>query len=559
MSSVGDVIAEQLAAYDTEHFFLLTGADNEFFISLCDRGIRPVLARSERAAAYMADAYARLTRRASFVYGQFGPGAAVALSGLVDAKFAHSPVVALTSDIATTHRYLGAYQELDQVALFRSFVKWAGRLERADRAAEMVRHAVREAITGCPGPAYLGVPRDVMVQTGVSIDDVRVVEATSLTIPPYRPRPDSLSIEAAARVLESANRPVILAGTGTIISGAWTSLGHLAEAHDLPVVTSVGGKGSMAESHSLCHGVVGRYSRRSANVLLQEADVVLAVGTRLGDMTTDRGRLLTSNTRVVQLDIDPSSVGLNLQVEVGLIGDARQGLIDLETALSSSFRNSEWAAQALSAKDRWLNQRRAFENELPNSPVSPVSVMAAMRNELSEHDLVVTDTGYMTAWTSALYDARTPGNTHLHAAGSLGWAVPASLGAQLAAPGKRVVAVTGDGGIGYHLADLETAARLGLPVVFIVLNNGTLAFEYQVQSRLIGRVEPLLNDFRDTNYAEVARALGVGALRVSDSADLAPSLRRALDAGGPMLLDVLTDRDASAPVTNYEHLEERKL
>jgi acetolactate synthase-1/2/3 large subunit len=276
-------------------------------------------------------------------------------------------------------------------------------------------------------------------------------------------------------------------------------------------------------------------------------------------MTTDRGRAISPSARVVQLDIEAGVGGRNMRPDVVLVGDAALALADLQDALDPGFRSPAWAAEASAVTTDWLDRRAEVEAEAQTKPISPVSVVAALRESLGESDLVVTDTGYMSAWTSTLYDVRTPGLTHLRTAGSLGWATPASLGAQLAAPDRRVVAVTGDGGIGYHISEIETAVRLGLPVVFVCMNNGGLAFEYQVQDRILGDVEPRLVNFGDVDYAAVARGFGARAERIEAPSELLPAMQRALADGGPVLLEVMTDRDAVAPVTNYDHLQERAL
>ena len=200
-----------------------------------------------------------------------------------------------------------------------------------------------------------------------------------------------------------------------------------------------------------------------------------------------------------------------------------------------------------------------MEARTGSAGLAPAAVVAALREVLGPTDLVVADTGHMAAWTAALYDVQQSGVQHIRTAGSLGWALPASLGAQLARPLDRVACVTGDGGIGYHLADIETAVRRKLPVVFVLMNNGTLGFEYQVQRKRLGRVDPSFIDFGAVDYAGVARACGAGGRRVTERADLVPALREALADGGPFLLDVDIDRAANAPVTNFEDLEEREL
>lgn len=560
--TVGDAIAEMLAASGTRHFFLVTGADNPFLLALADRGIKPVLARSERAAAFMADAYARLTGAPAYVYGQFGPGAAVVLSGLIDALFAKTPVIALVSDVKATVQHRFAYQELDQMAMFRPAVKWGARVERAERLPDLLRTAIREAVSGCPGPTYLGLPSDLLVQP---LD--RPPGELFLDPPAHlAAAPAAGAVEAIATEFERAVRPVVLAGTGVVSSRAFHALRALAETFGLPVVTSVGGKGAIAETHRLAFGVAGRYSRWGANAVLGRADLVLALGSRLNDMATDDGRLLADDARLVHVDVDPSALGRAQAEAVSVVGDAAATLDAVREAAGShaaAYRNrwAEWRTYCERLRDEWLLARTRLEEELRGtSPVSPVSVVAGLREVLDPDDVVVADTGYMAAWTSALYDIRVAGLRHLRTAGSLGWALPAAIGAQLALPdGRRVVAVTGDGGIGYHLAELETAFRLDLPIVVVLMNNGTLAFERHSQARLLGRVVDELVNFADVDYAAAAIALGAHGERVDTESELVPALRRALAAGRAALLDVRVEAGAEAPVTKFERLGPRPL
>lgn len=553
---VGDLAADLVRAYGADHFFLLTGGDNAFLLSLRDRGIEVVLARSERSAAFMADAYARLTGKPTFVYGQFGPGALVVLSGLVDALYAKSPVVVLASDTKTDVRHRFAYQELDQTTLFGAVAKWAARLERGDRLPDMLRTAVREAVSGSPGPTYLGLPNDLLLEQAPEID--LYADPSCMLAPAHRVRPSANAVDRLAEAFRQARRPVLLCGTGVIIGRAWDEATRFAETHSIPVVTSLGGKGSIAETHHLAHGVVGRYSRRSANEIVQQADLVLVVGSRLNDMTTDRGKLLTGHPLLAHVDIDASALGRTQSEEISAVGDATSTFNDLVDALDGGPTFDDWAAQAAALTRDWLRQRERIESE-QSATLSPLHVVAALREVLGPDDIVVSDTGYSAAWTGALYDVRQPGPRHLRTAGSLGWSLPASLGAQLAVPGSRVVCVIGDGGIGYHLAEIETAVRLRLPVVIVLLNNGTLAFEYHVQSRILGTVDPSLIDFSAADYAGVARSLGAFATSVTETSQLAGALQTALESNQPALLDVRVTREAEAPVTNYDHLRTRSL
>jgi acetolactate synthase-1/2/3 large subunit len=557
-ATVGSVAADLFVSHGVEHLFLLTGGDNDFLLKLRDRGVDVVLARSERSSAFMADAYARLTGKPSFVYGQFGPGAMVVLSGLIDALYGKSPVVAFASETNRGVVQRFAYQELDQVALYRPVVKWGTRVERADRLPDLFRTAIREAVTGVPGPTYLGVPTDLLLESTPAPVDLSADPAT-LQAPAYQVRPAPGEVERIAEALAVAKRPVLVAGTGTIVGRAWNEVTALAEALSLPVVTTAGGKGAIAETHRLAHGVTGRYSRVSANEIVRRADFLLVVGSRLNDMTTNREQTIRPGARVAHVDVDPGALGRAYRADQAVLGDAALTLADLTAALDGHPGWSDWADEAAAVTDAWRERRAAVEARATGGPLAPASVIGALREALGPSDVVVADTGHMAAWTAALYDVRAPGLQHVRTAGSLGWALPAALGAQLARPDDRIVCVTGDGGIGYHIADIETAVRRGLPVVFVLMNNGTLGFEYQVQRKRLGRVDPSFIDFAPVDHAAIARACGAGGRRVTTQEELLPALHEALADGRPYLLDVAIDRGAAAPVTNFEDIEEREL
>jgi acetolactate synthase-1/2/3 large subunit len=544
-------------AYEVEKLFLLTGGDNAFLFELRDRGVDLVLARSERASAFMADAYARVTQRPSFVYGQFGPGAMVVASGLIDATYGRSPVVAVASETSLAVRERYAYQELDQVALFRPLVNWAGRVDKADRLPDLFRTAVREAVTGSTGPSYLGIPTDLLLAPADNLADV-YAEPSCLRMGAHPVVPAPNDLEQVVAGLAKAERPVLLAGGGVVSAAAWNEVTALAEELSLPVVTTVAGKGSIAESHKHAHGVAGRYSRVSANTIVRRADLVLAVGTRLNDMTTDRGRAFQARPRLLHIDSDPRVLGRTEREHFGMVGDARLALQGLREASSSLRGWPDWAAEASAITTAWREQRAAAEQASPAEGFAPAAVVAALRKILGPTDLVVADTGHMAAWTAALYDVEA-GVNHLRTAGSLGWAVPAALGTQLGRPRDRVACVTGDGGIGYHLAELETAVRRDLPVVVVLMNNGTLGFEYQVQRKRLGRVDPSFIDFAEVDYGAIARDCGGYGATVRPGDDLEAGLHAAFNAGTPALVDIRIDRAANAPVTNFEDMEERSL
>jgi acetolactate synthase I/II/III large subunit len=562
LGSVAQAIAQTLKAYDTKHFFLLTGGDQDLWIALRDADIEMVLARSERSAAYMADAYARLTNKPAFTYGQFGPGAAVLVGGMVDPYWAGVPVVAITSSSNTATRYKSEYQELNQQALFQAITKMNVELPRPDRAAEILRSAIRAAVTGNPGPVHIDVPMDMF---GADAGDPLIYAEPQFTqYPATRPLPDQHSIEKACKLLIEADRPVVVAGSGVVFSGAWDELTRLSETLRLPVATSMGGKGSIAETHPNALGVVGRYSRKSANEIVSEADVVLAIGCTLGGLATDTFKIPTGEAKVVHIDIDPTVLGTAYREEVSIEADAKVALASMLDYLASE--QEELASSGNSGLERAQSRTEAWREAYAEAAtksrpgaIAPHAVFQSLQEVLQPQDVMVADTGYMGAWAGALYEQEVPGSYFIRTGGSLGWALPAALGAQVARPQNRVVSIIGDGGIGYHIGDMETAKRLSLPVVIVILNNRSLAFEYHIQKYLFDTEVGIVNDFYDTNYADVARDFGWFGRRVEESDEVTGVLREGLDSGEPAVVEVMIDKEARAPVTYYEPVVDRAV
>jgi acetolactate synthase-1/2/3 large subunit len=317
----------------------------------------------------------------------------------------------------------------------------------------------------------------------------------------------------------------------------------------------MGGKPAIASDHANFVGIIGRYSSIAANSLVENADCVLALGTRLGGLATNGWRLPAPDATVLQIDQDPTAFINPYYPEVGVVADLRQALSALTAATDSETnkhnRGGTWLAHGQAMAAQWREELHAQTLAVHDAtPLSPLTVLAALRPYARDCTLVA-DTGYMAAWTGALFPVERP-NAFFRAAGSLGWALPASLGVQLARP-EKVVCVSGDGGLGYHLADIETAVRYRLPVVILVLNNDCLAFEYHEQKyRWNGDVIAQANDFTRVDYARVAEALGASARRVETREALVDALAVAMQASGPYLIDIAIDREAYPPVTNFE-------
>jgi acetolactate synthase-1/2/3 large subunit len=494
MSTVSEIVAEELKGLGVEHFFLFTGGDHELWVAFEEHGIQQVLARSEDAAVYMADAYARVSHHPGFVYGQYGPGAGNVAGSLPEPLWAGSPVVAMASAMRRHHRHRLEYQELDQITLFLGVTKWQAEASVPSQIPHVIRAGVIHALEGTPGPVYVGIPNDL---TGADYDGDDPARKThgrtgSLTYPLFRPHPDPKDVEQALRILSEADRPLILAGKGVHASGAAKQLTQVARMLRLPVITSLSGKGSIPEDDLLAVGITGRYSHKYANQCLKEADVLLAVGSGLGGLVTDSYRLIGPQCRIVQVDLSPAAIGHNFDIELGIQADASTFLEALlecardaglqAAAAVSPIMESAWHRTIAERRSAW---QKTFEELAASrvSPMAPEAMVRVMQEELPQDAVLLADTGYAAAWAGVLYQVRQPGQSFLRSDGSLGWAFPASLGAALASPARRVFTLIGDGGFGYHVGELETAVRLGLPVTVIVMNNGSLAFEHELMSR----------------------------------------------------------------------------
>src|SRR5579863_2749853 len=567
--TVSQALAKLLRAYGAEYVFTLTGAPQDPLIEMQNHeGVRVVLGRSERSVLAMADAYARVTGKPTFGIVQFGPGATYLPASIIDSFWASSPLIAISGTTTTKTRYRYEYQELEQTSMFPSMTKWAGDLPQPERIADVLRTAVRASVSGVPGPSYLGIPADWFGKT-LNIPQEIYAEPAFMRTPAGRVAPVAQDVERAIALLSSAEKPVIIAGGGVILSEAWNELTSLAEALNIPVVTTMAGKGSIADTHPLAVGVCGRYSRKVANDTLAGADFCLAIGTKLSSMGTNVFQYPGKGTRIVHIDLDPNSLGRTYREELSIVADSREALKMLREAALAARVNSipgggkwaGWTKQVQGAVAAWLvDLERVSREPLHEGRLNPYHIMRLIDQHLGADDMLVADTGYMAAWAVTVLQQKKAGRNTLRAAGSLGWAFPAAFGAKLAVGAKRrVFGLTGDGGLGYHLPDLETALRLKIPVVHIVMNNCSLAFEYHVQKYVHEEMCPEASEFLDVQFADVARAFGAHGERVTSADQFIPALRRAEESGKPAIVDVVVSRELPPPVTRYEAAGLRKI
>jgi acetolactate synthase-1/2/3 large subunit len=547
--SGGRFIAETFKGYGITHVFFVEAIARLALVEMEDLGIERVLAHSEKAAAYMADGYARVSRRPGICMAQ-SVGAANLASGLQDPYLGLSPVVAITGFKPGVAQYRNAYQEILHNLMFDPVTKFNAQVGTIEQLPYLLRQAFREATSGKPRPVHLdlaGYSGNAIVEAKLEMEVL--IEESFASYPSARPCPDEEKVKAAARFIEGASRPVLVAGGGAKASGAGPEIVKLAEMLSIPVVTSLSGKGVMLENHPLCVGVVGSYSRRCANRVVSEADLVVYIGSQTGDQVTNGWKVPKPGTRVIQIDIDSAELGRSYPNIVGIAGDARESMQALLRQIDPAARKQEWGQHAMGLVEEWWREYEPLCTSFAK-PIRPERLCREVATALPADAVLVADTGYSGIWTGALVPITHPDQTYLRAAGSLGWAFPASLGAKCAAPERPVVCFTGDGGFWYHLSELETALRCGIRTVTVINNNyGLGQCVPHINAAYADRKgnRDALCRFRQTSFAALARDMGCFGIRVEDPAEIAGALQSALTADVQAVVEVVTDIGYDAP------------
>jgi acetolactate synthase-1/2/3 large subunit len=541
-----EALARLIAASGMTHVFFVDAVARRMLIELEPLGVRRVLAHSEKAAAYMADAYARVAKRPALALAQ-SVGAANLAAGLQDAYLGRSPVVALTGRKPPSHQRRNAYQEVAHAPLFAPVTGFSERLDDIADLPRLFRQALREA-AATARPAHL----DLLGLQGDRIEswtiDDALVTASPVALPAHRPRPDPAAIDAAAKRLLGAARVAIVAGDGAALSGCGAELLALAEALAAPVAFALGAKSLIPDRHPHALGVVGTYSAPYANRVAHEADCVLFVGCDTGDQVTHDWRIPRLATPAVQIDVDAAELGRSFPDTVGVLGDPREALAALLARIGKPARDRAFLDFAVEARDAWRRSVAATRAS-DAAPIRVERLCAELERWLSRDAILVADTGYSGIWTGTMIDLAPP-QTYLRAAGSLGWAFPASLGAKCAAPDREVVCFCGDGAFYYHLPELETARRRKLKVTVVINNNSAfgqgLINVRRLQGNRPGNPDEIIR-FGPTDFAAIARAFGVEGIRVERADAIAPALAAARAAPGPVVVDVVTDAEPRAP------------
>ena len=548
----GEAMTEMLRLYQAQFVFGIGGFQLlPFYDAIARAGNRTprhIVVNDERTGAFAADGYARISGRAGFCDATLGPGATNLTTPLAEAYAAGIPMVAFIGDANRDHSGKNMTQETRQAEILSPVAKELIRVERGHRIPELMRRAFAAATCGRPGPVVLNIPEDIAHGRWEYPQDELYVDPSTLTIPSRRIRPDQAELKKAAALIRNAERPVLLVGGGVHLSGAYGPLLEFVEAFHIPAAHTLTGKGALACTHPLCLNLFGRYDR-VANHFIRSADLLIALGFKFGEIATIRYTLIPPSAKVIQIDIATEEIGRHQRVEIGLWADCCAALADLleELRADASLQREKreaYVAEIREKKQEWKtgNLERLTSNE---KPVHLARVCHELTQAMPADGILIADGGFAAHWAGLLYDTPASGRTFVANRGnaSIGYGLPGAIGAQLAAGHAPVVALTGDGGLNMTLGDLETAIREKIPLTLVVVNNAAHGYVKGLQHALFeGRYQSC--DFKEMNYANIAREMGCHSLRVEDPKDLAGALREAIqEKSGPSLIDVVVTRD----------------
>ena len=542
-------MAETIHGYGITHVFFMPYIAPRALMEMEKLGIKRIQTHGEKAAAYMADAYARIKRSPSLCMAQ-SVGAVNLAAGLQDAYLACAPVIALTGRENQINQQRHAYQEVDHVNPFSAVTKYSAFVANPEQLPIYLRQAFRSATSGTPAPVHLdleGLAGQMVVDYEADLEVI--IEESFVQVPPFRPEAELEKVMETLRLLTQAKRPIIVAGGGVTASGARAELLELAEKLSIPVATSLNAKAMFPYDHPLAVGVPGLYSRACTNQAVCEADLVFFIGSHTGGQVTNGYQIPPQGTPIIQLDINPDELGRNYPIKVGMQGDVR-----------NSLRRMIEHAETIEPRTHWINRLQELVknwkesvSDVVNSdmvPMRPERLCKELTDYLPSDVILVSDTGHSGIWTGTIIDLKHSDQMFIRCSGSLGWGLPAAIGAKCAQPGRPVLCFTGDGGIWYHLSELDTAMKCGINVVILVNNNHSLNQEKGGVESVYGGQTPSSDElwlFPDADFAKMAESMGCFGITVHKPSELSGALDQAFAVGKPAVVDVKTHLEGIAP------------
>lgn len=548
-----EAMVRLLEANGVEYIFGLCGDTSlPFYDALCtlDHKIKHILTRDERHASYMAEAYARVTGKIGICEGPSGGGATYIIPGVIEANESSVGLIAITSDVARSS--VGKYPltELRQDELFKPLTKWNAILENAKNLPSLIRKAFRVSSTGRPGATHLCFPIDVQ-KSEIDPSDIWSQKDFS-TFPAWPTRSSKEKIKDFVKIIEQSSKPLIICGGAILFSKAEKIFKEIVEKYNIAVASTISGKGSLEDDHQNYLGVVGSNGAvLETREVVQNADLVIFIGCRAGSVTTEKWQYPNRNQKIIHIDNDPEVISANYKTELSIVSDAKLFLEDLqEIGLQKVFNGTEDIKK--SKESKWKN----FYNLAKSSslPIKPERIVSDLNSVLPDDCYIVADAGTPCPYFSAFFKLKKSGKYFLtnRAHGALGYALPAAIGVQIGRPNNRVVSIMGDGSFGLAVGELETAVRLKLPIIFIVLSNSVYGW-IKAGQKTSFEERYYSVDFTRTNHAEVAKAYGLDSFRVEKPEDIQKTIEKALSLNKPCLVDIISEplQDAKAPVSEW--------
>ena len=534
----GDALMKALKKEGVKEVFGLPGGANlPMYDALYKSDIRHILVRHEQAAAHMADGFGRVSRKPGVCFATSGPGATNLLTGIATAQADSAPMIAVTGQVPVAMIGRDAFQESDIIGMANPSVKYSFQPRDAAEIPEVVKKGFYIAETGRPGPVLIDIPKDVQQ------NEAEMHFPDEVKIRGYHPwtDPDIPQIEKAIEMLLSSEKPIILAGGGTIISSAFAELQTIAELLMIPVVTTFKGKGSFPENHPLSLGPIGMHGHAEANKLMTEADCVLAIGTRFSDRSVGTFEEFEKRLKIIHMDVDPAEIGKNQTASIAVVGDLQATLrIMAKLLIKRAIKKSEettWFSHVKEVKQYWRENLKLHPGEM-----SAPKILRKLRELLPKESIVTTEVGQHQMWASLFFDVIQPGTFFSSTGlGTMGWGFPAALGAKVARPGVPVVDIAGDGSFSMNENSLATSVLEDIPVIIFLVNNFTLGMVAQWQRTFYDRRMIGVDQKHCPDYVKLAESYGAQGIRAQSLDELEKAIKAGLSSDVTTVIDIPID------------------
>ena len=525
-------------------FGLPGGTVIPLYDALYDSSIQHILVRHEQAAAHAADGFSRAGNKTGVCLATSGPGATNLVTGIATAFQDSSPMVAITGQVGTRAIGTDAFQEAHILGITLPVVKHSMQVRHPDEIPHAIAGAFHIASTGRPGPVLVDIPVDIQKAQG------QFTWPTHLNFPGYNPEmeEDLSSLDKAISLIRSAARPVILAGNGVIVANAAPELMALATELEIPVATSLLGKGAFPESHTFSLGMVGMHGRPVANRAMGLADLIIVIGARFSDRSTGRKDRFASQARVIHLDLDPAEIDKSVGADVWLLGNASKLMDTLRLAVRGTQRanHREWLAELA-----MMNDREPLQRDVSHTEIKPWHIMSALYDATGGEAVVTTEVGQHQMW-AALYYKSDHARRFLTSGGlgTMGFGFPSAMGAHFARPDLPVFCIAGDGSFMMNIQELDTCARYQIPVKILLLDNGCLGMVRQWQEMFFDQRYSNTLYSRQPDFVKMAESMGVSAFSVRSPKEVRKAMERALATPGPVLVHLpIPQSEKVLPIT----------